>query len=380
MIDSSLIQSLPKLPPPILTAYLDSNPAKPRNQRHPSGARIYLKSRGKILAARAPRDQQKLFREQLERVDQFLRTRPEQERGIVIFSGPQAWHVLRLQVDVEDELHWGNPSLTQLLWLLDEHQPSGLVLVDRTGARFFKFWLGEAEEQRSVSFNIDTSRWRRKDLVPPSHPGNQKTRGSQRDVFEQRVEAQYARFFRDAATRIRDWAEREKLSPVLLAGPNETVEPVWGELPRNFEARAGVVKGDFSRLTLAELQERFAQEIQKWRRAHELRDVESLLAQANGQRAVAGLDDTLRKLQQGAVRTLVVVRGLGGKLRQCARCGWADRSVDPACPTCGGERRIVPLRAAIPELARKYSVPVEVCSGEAGTRLRASGGLAAWLR
>jgi hypothetical protein len=31
--------------------------------------------------------------------------------GIVIFAGPKTWHVLRLQVGVEDELHWGRASL-----------------------------------------------------------------------------------------------------------------------------------------------------------------------------------------------------------------------------------------------------------------------------
>ncbi|MBI1738682.1 MAG: hypothetical protein HYR58_05490 [Acidobacteria bacterium] len=380
MLDTKLIHSLPKLPTPILTVYLDTNPANPRNQRIPSGARIWLKSRAKVLAARSPRAEQKLFREQVERVDKFLRSPAPRERGMVVFAGPDVWLELPLQVDVEDELHWGRPSLTQLLWLLDEHQPSGVVLVDRSGARFFRFWLGEIEEDAKEFFRLDISQWRKKHLMPPAQPGMQKTRGSMRDVFEQRVEAQFARFFRDAAEKIAAWVQREKLRPVFIAGPNESVEPVWAALPKTLCEHAARVKGFSGKITPAELQQRIAPESDRWKRAYELAVVNKLLAQSNGRRAVVGMDETLANLQQGEVRELVVVRGLGGKLRQCVRCQWADRSADPACSACGGERRTIALRAALPELARENGVTVEVVAGEAATKLRAAGGLAAWLR
>jgi peptide subunit release factor 1 (eRF1) len=254
-----------------------------------------------------------------------------------------------------------------------------VVVVDRSGARFYRFWLGEVEEQQKERFALDTSEWRKKAAVP-QHPVAGRSRGSMIDRFEQRVDAHYAQFFRDTAGRAHEWAAREKLTPIFLVGPNEAVEPVWNELPAKVQGKAALVKGDFSKLSLAELQVRLAPEIARWKRRHELGVVESLLGQANGARAVAGLDETLLKLQQGAARELIVARGLGGKLRQCAKCQWADRSVDPACPSCGGERRLVPLRAVIPELARRHGVPVEVVAEEAGTALHKRGGMGAWLR
>ena len=134
MLDATLIDLLPKLEPPILTVYLDTNPAKASNQGTPSGARIWLKSQGKALQADVPRVEQKVFRKQLERVDRFLETRPKRERGIMVVAGPKVWRVLQLQVDVDNELHWGGVVRTQLLWLLDEHQPCGVAVVDRSGA------------------------------------------------------------------------------------------------------------------------------------------------------------------------------------------------------------------------------------------------------
>ena len=95
---------------------------------------------------------------------------------------------------------------------------------------------------------------------------------------------------------------------------------------------------------------------------------------------VIGIDETLVQLQQGRIRNLAVVKGLDGSLKQCVKCMWADRTQDPACPACGGERQVVRLREVLPQLARRYSVSVEVVSGEAARRLEKAGGMGAWLR
>jgi len=92
--------------------------------------------------------------------------------------------------------------------------------------------MGEMAEEHDETVKIDTAEWRRKDLMPPSQPGVEKIRGSHRDAFEHRVEAQYVRFYAREAEHIREWAERKSLNPVFLAGPAELVELVWAELPK----------------------------------------------------------------------------------------------------------------------------------------------------
>ena len=110
MLDARVLSLLPKIPPPILTVYLDTNPANPRNQRWPSRARIWLKAQAQTIRANMAREEEKVFRKQAERVERFLAKRPKRERGIAIYAGPRAWHVLRLQVQVDDELYWGRAS------------------------------------------------------------------------------------------------------------------------------------------------------------------------------------------------------------------------------------------------------------------------------
>jgi hypothetical protein len=55
---------------------------------------------------------------------------------------------------------------------MEEHRPSGVVLVDRAGAGFFQYWMGEMAEEHHENVKIDTAEWRRMDLMPPSQPGD----------------------------------------------------------------------------------------------------------------------------------------------------------------------------------------------------------------
>jgi hypothetical protein len=379
MLDAARIRSLPRLAAPVLSAYLDTNPATPRNQGSPPGYLAWLKARARLLDARVPESERALFREHVGRLERHLHSHPPRHRAVVAFSGAGTREFLPLQVKVEDELHWGPPALKQLFWLLDEHQPSGAVLVSRSGARFLRAWLGEVAEEERETFAVDRSAWRRKDLVGPSRAGVRRRRGAQRDRFEARMKAQYGRFARGLATRVRRWAERHAIRPVLLAGPAEMVEAVFAELPEAFRQHAALLRENLSYLSPAELHARLEPALERRKRDHEAARVEALLSDG-ASRTALGVDETLAQLQDGRVRELVIARGIGGTVRQCERCGRVDRSADPACPSCGGARHRVPVRAAIPDLARRHGVPVEVVAGRAATRLRGTGGVGAWLR
>jgi hypothetical protein len=378
MLDAARIRSLPRLAAPVLSAYLDTNPATPRNQSSPPGYRAWLKARARALDGAVPEAERADFRRQIRRLERHLRAHPPRHRGVVAFSGAETWELLSLQVKVEDELHWGPPALKQLFWLLDEHQPSGVVVVSRSGARFLRAWLGEVAEEEREAFAVDRSAWRRKDLVGPSHAGVRKRRGAQRDRFEARMKTQYGRFARGLAAQVRRWAERHAIRPVLLAGPPEMVEAVFAELPEAFRRRTVLLRENLSYLSPAKLQARIEPALEGWRRDHEAARVEALLGDAASPTAL-GVDETLARLHDGRVRELVIARGIGGTVRQCERCGRADRSVGRVCPRCGGARHRVAVRVAIPDLARRHGVPVEVVAGRAANRLRGAGGVGAWL-
>jgi len=253
------------------------------------------------------------------------------------------------------------------------------VLADRSGARFFHYWMGELAEDHEARLNIDSTEWRRKDLMPPSQPGVEAIRGSHRDSFEQRVDAQYVRFFSKEAEHIRAWADSRSLNPVLLAGPPKLLELAWEELPKGMRERTVLIKEDIEHLPLAELQARVESEVQRWELDYEQALVRRLLDSAGGTHAVLGLDTTLTHLQQGMVRGIVYARGFDEQVIQCMNCGWTDRQTSPACPICSGTRRVTALRAILPQLARRFKAPLEIVAEDAGQKLRHAGGIGAWL-
>lgn len=371
MFDTRLLRTLPELATPVLTVYLDTNPANPRNLGRPSGAGAWVKTHARELATRLTNTDPQLIKNHAQRIDAYLDDHLARAKGLIFFAGAKSWKIVRLQVPVEDEIYWGKPSLGQLMWILDEHQPHGVLVVDRNGARFFRYWLGEIEEQKQDRFELDLSQWRRRELVAG--------RGADRDSFQQRVDAQYARFFKDTAERCRTWREREGLSRVFVAGPTEAAEATWNELPETCRAQGALVRGLPARVTGPELQRRLEPEIEAWKRARELEDVEAILAAGEGPRASLGIDTTLARIQQGEVRSLLVVRGLSGRVRVCRQCGWVDRNPEDTCHRCGGARETESLRTAFPELAHARNIPIEVVAGPAAERLRSVDGLAAWL-
>lgn len=120
--------------------------------------------------------------------------------------------------------------------------------------------------------------------------------------------------------------------------------------------------------------------LKAWERNYEESIVRDLIAAQDSSVVALGWDKALAALQEGRVRELVVARGLSGSLRQCTRCGRADRSADPVCALCGGNRRPRTVRTLVPELVGLHGVPVKIVAGKAAEDLRAAGGVGAWLR
>jgi hypothetical protein len=285
-----------------------------------------------------------------------------------------------LQVEVTEELHWGKPSLQQMMWVLDEHRPRGAILIDGSGARFFRFWLGTVSEDEAAAFSIDYSSWRKPHLVGPSTSAVPKQYGVQRDRFKGRMAAQRSHFIRALADRIMSWTGETGVRPVLLIGGPRDAEAIANALPASFRKETAVVQKVLPRISASDAKKRLVPVLRAWEREYEEQLVKELISSRKLRKVATGLDETLRQLQKGRVRELIVVRGITGSVKECMGCGWIGRSADPECALCGSERRPRSLRTVIPELASLQGLLIEVVSGTAAKKLRAVGGIGAWLR
>jgi len=377
MLNGGRLQSLSRLPQPLLTAYL--NIASPEASHHtPVPPYLtWLKKEANSIADKLPANERGLFREQLHRAEEFLHDRTPAEKSLVIVAGPKTWETVPLQLEISNELHWAKPALSQLLWLVAEHRPYCIVVVDRGGARFFGYRLGEMTLLREMKFDVDFSQWKKEDLGHVARPGIQTTHGSQRDVFDHRMDAQYKRLCRETAEEAIHLRQKGRFAAVFLVGSQRLIAPIAAEFPREQQQRLRLIKKDLGKFEPHELQEHIEPEIDEWERAHETLLVNELLSSERG--AVVGIDETLAQLQKRKIRTLVVFRDLDARLHRCANCGWINSSADPACSVCRGERYVVTLREVLPELAAASEADVEVVSDKAATRLKDAGGIGAWL-
>jgi hypothetical protein len=378
MLTMSQLDPLSQLPSPLLTACVRTNPIEASLQSSTPGYMPWLKDESRPIAQHLPPVEQEMFLKQLDRVEEFLRQRARHEKSIVIFAGPSVWETVSLQLEVQNELHWGRPALTQLLWLASERKPYGIVVVDHAGARFFHYWCGEMVEHEEKKFAIDISQWKKEELGHVTGQGVRKTRGSQREVFRRRMEGQYARLCRETAQQAANFCTKKDLAAIFLVGLDRLIRPIEAQFPRGFRQPIVLVDQDLARVTQLELQKHLEPQIAGWERT---REAELVTAVAGNERdTVTGFDETLALLQKGKIRTLVLARGLDANLRQCVQCAWTDRSADPVCSVCGSERRTVTLRDVLPELARRHQVEIDVVNDDAAEGLKKVGRIGAWLR
>jgi hypothetical protein len=169
VLKPEVIRSLPEIAGPVLTAYLDTDRGKQSNRGPKPGYLARFESQAKAVIASIPAGERDLFQKQLERIEAYLQTHTLRCQGLVIFAGPGAWQAVPLQLPVEDELHWGVPALGQLLWLLDENKPCGIVVAGRKRVRFFLSWLGEILALEEKGFRLEVSK--KKEMGPVSRPG-----------------------------------------------------------------------------------------------------------------------------------------------------------------------------------------------------------------
>ena len=375
------------LPQPVLTAYLNTNPAKSANRKPEPKFLTWLKAEAKTIARTLPLEEQKTFQQQMERVETFLRDRVARGRGLVIFAGPKVWEILALDGEIGNDVRWGAPYVVPFLRLMGEHKAHEVVILDRKGARFLRYQMGEVTEVAAKPFDVNVSNWRKKEMgkvaTAPTRSRRgvgvvKKTRGSQRDTFDRRMDARYARLCAETARQAMQLAARENLHTVFVAGAGQMLADVAKGFSRDSARHVVKIEKDLGRVSTRELPRYLAPAIARWERLHEAEVVQSLLG--NGRKTVIGMDETLAQLQRGRIRRLVLAGNMDAKLRRCLRCGVADRAADAICQRCGGERQIVTVGEAAMELAWKQNTEIEIVSGEAGERLEGAEGIGGWLR
>ncbi len=303
---------------PVLSVYLDTDPTRGSADEHHARLRAMLKQVPLTADAEA--------------VQQYFEQKHDWHgRGVAVFSAQEAdfFRVYVLQVGVRDQW-WVSkfPYVRPLVSLFDAYGYYGVVLVDKTQARFFLFHLGVLEEQEGF---VGEEVRKIKAGGGSSAPGRRVGAPGLDNYLEGVIE----RNLRGAAQAAMRFFARHKVRRILVGGSEENVALFRRFLPKRWQS---LIVGTFP-------MDMRAGHVEVWRKAmavgleaerrREARLIEQIRTQAaRGGRAVVGLDETLGAVHEGRAQVVVAEEGYREPGYRCPTCGFMTTQPLEACPFC----------------------------------------------
>lgn len=374
---------------PVLSLYLDINPAKPEN----AGRAYALRAKDAMRALGVPEERQ-------DRVLEVLKNQVLQAKTAVFFVGEDLFETLLLQVELplvsglkttflgekEHRLltdgalaHYGEPFLLPLLYALDEYERYGVVYLDQERWRVFEIFLGEIQEVGDTFLALDTEAWRRLSLDAPGrrfHLAGISRGGAGQDLFAKRLAAWEERFYKTLAHELEKLTQERGFTRLVLMGPEEHTKLFLGYLPKRLKEGVVALLPSLPHpgASPGEVLKRLEPALEEIERKAEVALLKKL--EESYPKAVFG-PEVLERVQEGRVELWILPWHLDQVVYACGEHLFAEEA--QALAACEKpESR--PLAMVLPELASGYAAKIEFVRGEAETRLLERGGMAALLR
>lgn len=348
----------------ILSVYLSTDPSRGPGRN----LRAQVKDLLQTVTAEADDDRDAL-EAQIARVHEALDRLEQPPRGLAIFAGGSTdlEEVLELPVSPTPQADWvRRVNLRPLLSLLDEYEPTLVMLVDKEHARLFRVVLDSIKEIETIE-----------DDIPGRHSQGGEAQANRQRHHDELV-AQHVR--RAVEMLVRRFDE-ESGQRVALGGTSEVLAQLRKLLPRKVtDCVAGTIGVSVAAPVQAVL-DAVREERDGWEREDETRLIAHIEEQIGRGRAVRGTQDVVQAIGGQRVKTLVYAAGTRVPGGRCRNCDIQFAAPEPArCPACGGDVEasddLLDLLAS--RVLRNGGILEEV-RGPAGEDLSRHGGIAALL-
>jgi peptide chain release factor subunit 1 len=162
--------------------------------------------------------------------------------------------------------------------------------------------------------------------------------GLSQDRYQRGIEHEVDEHIRGTDELLFEHWQHRPFDQLLIGGPHELHDRVEHDLHAELRKRlSGTFEIDVERSSADEVHARALAEIEDFEDQHEglaLQRVREGLAPAG--HAAAGLDDVLPLLNEGRVRTMLLVPGFSASGVRCPQCGWLGlASAAAGCPVDG---------------------------------------------
>ncbi len=359
-----------------LTLYFNTGPSLPRSAYVGRFRGLLRKLDSRILP-----QTHRQYEAAVDRVTRLLEQLQPRGNSCLVYAGERSLEEFSSRVPVRDEVHWGRPDVSQLLWLLEEYRPYGLLIADKQHVRFLAVRLNEFECCEEFTADIDTTAWRKRVLGSAGRGPAVQKGGVDSRAFDNRYAEQIRHFWRSLHKPLNELVERYHVRRLVLAANKSLLPEFAAALP------AGLAAAVVIRTTLdgfsnpSEAVRRVFPDIEAWEEEHDRKLVHDLLNAASvGERAAVGVTPVLKHLLDGRVARLVAAKGLDRQLFECGECGYVV--VEPVnCPACGKTTLWqTSLAAALARLTARVRLPVDIVKRAPAQELLRNSGLGAFLR
>ncbi len=242
-----------------------------------------------------------------------------------------------------------------------------MILVDREHLRLLSFYLDQTLHERSVET----------EPYPTAHD-IQRGGFSARD-YQARKAEETKHFFKEFCREVEDFVRVHRPDDLTLLGTHENVTRFKECFPDAL--RRKIVHTDRMEIDAspAEIRGKLAGVFEHMLQEEEARAIDRIHDRVEtSHKAVAGFSDTLQRLQEGKIETLVVARGIDRAGGRCGRCEFVLDRTSGNCPYCGGEVRDgVELVEEMVRIAEEQAVTIDFVAAPAVEDI---GGVGALLR
>ncbi len=323
MITDQNVQELLHYQPghPVLSVYLNTDPMEGNADFY----RLRLRSMLKDVA----------LVDDVEAIYQFMEHEYDWSgRSLAIFScaSNNFFRSYALAIPLRSRVRESDrPHVKPLADLLDSYGGYGVVLVDKQGARFFHFHLGELQEQDGM---LGESIRHTKRGGGSQATGRRGGSAGQTDYVEEATE----RNMRDAAEFAIHFFAEKNIRRILIGGTDDNVALFRNLLPKAWQS---LIIGTFPISMVASHTEVFQRAMQVAEGAERQREAQLVqkvvTSSAKGKGGVVGLQQTLDAIREGRVQTLLIHEGLREPGFRCKTCGYISVEPMQSCPFCSGK-------------------------------------------
>lgn len=339
------------------------------------GFEVKLKNLLSGLSSQVDPSEKALLEENGKRLKDFVSSMHTKARTVFLYSDAVKnifWHK-EVMIPLEPQALWDESFFIQpLVELWDEYERYGVLLIDRSHARFFIIFLNEIEEM--IEFNND------KPVKQYKSPGSDHLLSQKH--FERTSELHAFWHRKSVAKRVMKSIKDYDVDRLFVAGPHESAKEAAALLPKKWQEKIESFCAISIHAKLHEVLDKVAEVIPLAERKHENDEIQRLITSAKKeQRAVVGMDSTLEALQQGRIERFFYEAKLKVKGFRCSECHRLFSHFVRACSACGGE--VHDANNFVNEIlgtAFERGSRVEEVRGYAAEKLRQSGSVGGFLK